>query len=193
MPIWLPKAIEEQGEVAQLGEHRPCKSGVAGSFPVFSTSSSKGYPKPLLMGVWQRGSSRGAVTPVFFGRSLVQIQSHPPISRLRVAQLVAHSFWERGVASSSLAAETTIIALLTQLARVLPCLGRSQRFESAAGRQTNRTRNRFRGRLPPASGSHTRHLCRPRHPTSLVVTREGEEVATASQEAARQISRRQTW
>lgn len=92
--------------------------------------------QPLLMGVWQRGSSRGAVTPVFFGRSLVQIQSHPPPGLQppcsAVGSALALGAWGRQFEPGHGDQDH---ALLTQLARVLPCLGRSQRFESAAGRQ----------------------------------------------------------
>ena len=37
--------IRQNGGVAQLGEHLPCKQGVMGSNPIISTSDTKRYRK----------------------------------------------------------------------------------------------------------------------------------------------------
>ena len=46
----MEQANCEDGGVAQLGEHLPCKQGVSGSIPLISTTGVKrevGTPKPL--------------------------------------------------------------------------------------------------------------------------------------------------
>lgn len=110
---------------------------------------AEGTQSSACKGVWQRGSLRQAVTLLSFGTSFVRIEPHPPAMTPRSAAGSALALGARGRQFEPGRGDQDH-ALLTQLARVLPCLGRCQRFESAAGRQTNQARTH----LPATNRQH---------------------------------------
>ena len=138
MPIWLPKACRDSWGRSSIGRAPALQAGGcrfdAGRFHQFKQR----IPQTFAHGcVAERLIARGC-NP----RLLRKVIGSNPIAPTNIktpcsAAGSALALGARGRQFEPGHGDQDH-ALLTQLVRVLPCLGRSQRFESAAGRQTFR-------------------------------------------------------